>query len=281
MANKIDLHTHSVCSDGTLTPKELAREAARAGLCAAALTDHDTTEGIPEFSAECERIGIEPVPGIEIGTKYKRELHIVGLYAGGDEFDSVVSRLKNGRGERNRKMIKMLRDAGFDITENDITTHNDIESAGRVHIANALLEKGYVKTRDEAFEKYIAKGRPYYAERFSLTPEESVRFIKRCGGTAVWAHPAQAADTEAEMTEIALRLKAAGLDAMECLYSRYTDAETEMCMRTAKNAGLLMSGGSDFHGANKPDVKLGVVNGGYVPYEFLLKIKEKCNGAVS
>lgn len=281
MISKIDLHTHSVCSDGTFTPTELAREAKRAGLCAIALTDHDTTEGIPEFSAECARLGIEAVPGIEIGTRYKRELHIVGLYARGSEFDEVVSQLKNGRGERNKRMIKMLRDAGFDITEADITADNDIESAGRVHIANALLKKGYVSTRDEAFDKYIAKGRPYYAERFSMTPEESVRFIKRCGGAAIWAHPAQAADNEAEMTEIALRLKTAGLDAMECLYSRYTDAETQMCRRAAKNAGLLMSGGSDFHGANKPDVRLGVVNGGYVPYELLKMIKENCNGAVS
>lgn len=278
MTDKIDLHTHSTRSDGTNTPAELARLAYNAGLRAVALTDHDTVDGVDEFCAECERLGVEGIRGVEIGTKYKRELHIVGLYAHGDEFDKVIAKLRDGRKIRNEQMLKKLSEYGFDITEDDIVDKDsgaDMESVGRVHMANALVEKGYAKDRDDAFERLIAKGRPCYVSRFALTPEESISFIKRCGGAAIWAHPVYAADSEEEIRELAMRLKGAGLDGMECYYSRYTDEQTEMCKRIAEETGLLKSGGSDYHGGNKPDVKIGKVNGGFVPYELLEKIKER------
>lgn len=278
MTDKIDLHTHSTRSDGTNTPTEVARIAYEAGLKAVALTDHDTIDGTAEFCAECERLGIEGISGVEIGTKYKRELHIVGLYARGEEFDEVISKLRDGRKVRNEQMLEKLCKNGYIITEEDIVdaqTGADMQSVGRVHMANALVRKGYAKDRDDAFDRLIAKGRPCYVSRFALTPEESVRFIKRCGGAAIWAHPVYTADSEEELKDIALHLKAAGLDAMECYYSRYTDEQTQMCMRIARETGLLMSGGSDYHGGNKPDVEMGRVNGEYVPYELLEKIKER------
>lgn len=277
MMKKIDLHTHSTRSDGTLSPAVLARLAKESGLSAVALTDHDTTDGHAEFMAECEKMGIEGIPGVEIGTKYHRELHIVGLYAKGEEFEQMIKRFKNAREERNLKMLEVLNAHGYQITAEDITDEKagvTLKSSGRVHMANALLKKGYVSYRDEAFEKLIARGKPCYVERFSLTPEDCIAMIKRNDGIAVWAHPVQAVDSEAEMETVARRLKAAGLDGMECLYSRYTDEETAMCKRVAQRVDLRMSGGSDFHGDNKPDVKLGVVNGGFVPYEFLEKLRE-------
>lgn len=278
MIKRIDLHTHSTCSDGTLTPKELAKRARDAGLSAIALTDHDSMAGVGDFLAECQRLGIEGIPGVEISVRYKRELHIVGLYASGAEFSETIARLANSRGERNLKMLKNMRDYGFDVTEQDLISQTEgavISSVGRPHIANALVSKGYVKDRDEAFSKYLAKGAMFYEKRFSLSPEESISLIKRSGGIAIWAHPAYAADTGAEMKELAVRLKAAGLDGMECLYSRYTPEQTETAFRVARETGILPGGGSDFHGANKPDVRLGVVSGGngYVPYEYLEELK--------
>ncbi|MBQ3425769.1 MAG: PHP domain-containing protein [Clostridia bacterium] len=278
MIKRIDLHTHSSCSDGTLTPKELARHARDAGLAAIALTDHDSMAGMREFLAECERLGIEGIPGVEISVRYKRELHIVGLYAEGDELREALFCLANSRGERNLKMLKKMRDYGFDVTEHDLISQSDgavISGVGRLHIANALVGKGYAKDKDEAFSKYLAKGAKFYEKRFSLSPEERISLIKRSGGIAIWAHPAYAADTAAEMSELAARLKSAGLDGMECLYSRYSSEQTELCFRVAGETGILPSGGSDFHGANKPDVRLGVVSGGgYVPYEYLENLRK-------
>ena len=278
MKNKIDLHMHSDRSDGTFTPTELALHAAETGLCAAALTDHDTTAGTAEFVRECERLGIEGIAGVEIGAKFRRELHIVGLYVGGEEFEAALAKLRKGRGERNIRMAQLLTEGGYELTVSDICDgrpEEEIYNLGRLHIAKALVKKGYIGSVDEAFDRMIGKDKPYYVSRFSFSPEESVELIKRCGGAAVWAHPIYSVSSEQEMTELALRLKAAGLDAMECLYSRYSDEESAMCRRVAEKTGLLMSGGSDFHGANKPDVKLGCVNGGYVPYSILEKIKDR------
>lgn len=277
MTRKIDLHTHSTCSDGTLTPTELAKAAKEAGLSAIAITDHDTEDGHDDFLAECERLGIEGIPGVEIGTKYHRELHIVSLYATGAEFADMIKKFKNARLDRNVRMLEVLNEHGYKITEADITDPENgitLESCGRVHMANALAKKGYVRDRNDAFDKLIARGKPCYVERFCLSPEECVRMIKRNNGIAIWAHPTQATDTEEEMEAVGQMLKAAGLDGMECLYSRYTDEDTAKCKRVAKKLGLKMSGGSDFHGENKPDVRLGVVNGGYVPYEFLEILRE-------
>lgn len=279
MVNKTDLHTHSTFSDGTLTPTELVVLAKKNGLCAIALTDHDTTAGHEEFLKECEKQGIEGVPGVEISTKFKRELHIVSLYAKGHEFEEFIEKLKNAREDRNIKMLERLREVGFDINVSDIVDEKNVtvQSAGRPHMANALVRKGYVKDITEAFEKFLGKGKKCYVKRFSLTPEESIRIIKQSGGIAILAHPCYAVQCEEELAGLATKLKNAGLDAMECLYSRYDDTQTEMCLRVAESVGLLKSGGSDFHGMNKPDVKLGVVNGGYVPYEFLETLKGLLN----
>lgn len=277
---RIDLHTHSTCSDGTLTPIELARHAYEVGLSAVALTDHDRTSGIAEFSAECERLGIEPVSGIEFSAKSEREIHIVCLYASGTEFDETVKRLHNSRMERNVRMIDRLNYLGLEITLDDVIGDAEsvtYESCGRVHIAQALVRRGYAKDIDDAFMKYVGKGKCGYVDRFQLTPEECIGVGKRGGGVAIWAHPALAFDNENDMLEMALRLKSAGLDAMECLYSSYSDRDEAMCRRVADKAGLLISGGSDFHGENKIGVRLGEVHGGHVDYDILRKLKERIN----
>lgn len=277
MTSRVDLHTHSTASDGTYSPSELARLAKEKGLAAIALTDHDSDDGVREFMDECERLGIEGIPGIEISTDYEKQLHIVGLYNSGDEFNETVKRLKSAREERNIKMFEKIRECGFDITPEDILENGKVtvEHAGRLHMANALVRKGYAADKNDAFDRFLMRGRPCYAEKFSLSPEESVKLIKRCGGISIWAHPALAMDNEADMLEMAERLKSAGLDAMECYYSTYTVEMSRMCKSAAQKTGLLMSGGSDFHGANKPDVRLGEVSEGVVPYEILEKLKQR------
>lgn len=277
MTSRVDLHTHSTASDGTYSPSELARLAKEKGLAAIALTDHDSDDGVREFMDECERLGIEGIPGIEISTDYEKQLHIVGLYNSGDEFNETVKRLKSAREERNIKMFEKIRECGFDITPEDILENGKVtvEHAGRLHMANALVRKGYAADKNDAFDRFLMRGRPCYAEKFSLSPEESVKLIKRCGGISIWAHPALAMDNEADMLEMAERLKSAGLDAMECYYSTYTVEMSRMCKSVAQKTGLLMSGGSDFHGANKPDVRLGEVSEGVVPYEILEKLKQR------
>ena len=276
MKRIIDLHTHSNKSDGTLSPVELAKKAKEAGLSAIALTDHDTNNGVDEFVKECERLGIEGIPGIEISTDLKRLMHIVGLYPHGDNYEAVVKRLKAARLERNLKMIEKIYDK-FGITGEQILegTGAAEESCGRLHMANALVKYGHAQTVSDAFELYLKRGRTCYVEKFSLSPEESVRLIKDCGGIAIWAHPVQAIDTESDMLDMALRLKSAGLDAMECMYNNFTPEQSELCRSVAKRAGLLESGGSDFHGSNKPTVRLGRVSEGTIPYEILEQLKTR------
>ncbi|MCH5211547.1 MAG: PHP domain-containing protein [Oscillospiraceae bacterium] len=276
MKRTVDLHTHSNKSDGTLSPRELAKKAKEAGLSAIALTDHDTNNGVAEFTEECEKLGIEGIPGIEISTNFKRLMHIVGLYPHGDRYETVVEKLKAARLERNVKMLEKIHDR-FDITSEQVLegTGASKESCGRLHMANALVKFGHVKTVSDAFEKYLKRGRPCYVEKFSLSPEESVRLIKDCGGIAIWAHPVQAIDTESDMLEMAKKLKEAGLDAMECMYNNFTPDESRLCRSVAKRVGLLESGGSDFHGSNKPAVSLGRVSEGTVPYEILEQLKTR------
>ena len=175
-------------------------------------------------------------------------------------------------------VLDRIRSGGFDITEADLIHEGaTINTVGRMHMVKAFVKKGYAKTEAEAFEKYIDDDGEFFVKKFSLTPEDSIELIHRSGGIAIFAHPAQAADTEEELFELSNRLKAAGIDGMECLYSRYTPAETEMCFKIARELDILPSGGSDFHGENKPDVRLGVVSGGdgYIPYEYLERLKGK------
>lgn len=278
MKKAIDLHTHSDCSDGTLSPSQLARQAKDEGLSAIALTDHDTNTGIAEFMTECEKLGIEGIPGIEISTDYPRLLHIVGLYAHGEEYDRIVPRLKNARRNRNIKMFRRLYEE-FGISAGEILGADNAneESAGRLHMAKAIVRRGIADEVSEAFEKYLKRGRLCYVEKESSSPTESVKLIKRCGGIAIWAHPVTAVDTEEEMLKMAAELQKAGLDAMECYYNNFTPEQNRICRSVCQGLGLLQSGGSDFHGANKPGVLLGRVTAGdgHIPYELLDGLKTK------
>jgi hypothetical protein len=280
----IDLHTHSFASDGTLSPVEVARAAKKAGLTAAALTDHDTVGGIDEFLDECARLGIAGVSGVEISAKYKKEMHILGLFVNENdkEFVGILKELRSSREKRNKKALELARENGFNISEADILSQKDgatLANTGRAHIGRALVNKGYAKDVQDAFDRYLSKGNPLYAERKTFSPKDSIELIHRAGGIAVLAHPIFITDDETELRAILTELKEYGLDGVECFYSEYTDEFEEMCLKICGELRLLKTGGSDFHGATKPHIRIGhMTNGRQTPdgiFEELLRYKHR------
>lgn len=280
---KIDLHNHSTASDGTYTPERLAYHAYNSGLAAAAVTDHDTVDGVEEFVSVCGGLGIEGIPGVEISAAYEVEMHIVGLYI--DYKNTALIKkldcLKQARISRNHKMLLKLREHGFDISEEDIVSQKDkgqLKSCGRAHIAGAMTEKGYTDSIQECFDKYIGKGASCYVERETFSVSDSIDLIKKAGGLAVLAHPVYITRDEDKLRALLKSLKGKGLDGVECYYSGHTKAYAKTVLSIAHELELLPSGGSDFHGDNRTDVKMGVVCSDMsVPYDLLEGMKKKLN----
>lgn len=277
MLNNIDLHMHSTASDGSLTPSEVAEEAGCAGLRAAALTDHDTVAGVKEFKEKCLEIGIEPISGVEISAKFRCEMHILGLFVDIEdkEFLEKLSTLENARSVRNKAMLERFAELGYDITKEDIVSQKEggtLNNTGRSHMAEAMVRKGYVKDKDEAFDKYLTKGKPAYVARITYSPEESIKIIRAAGGLAVLAHPVYITEDETELRALLKELKGYGLDGVESMYSGYSEEYTRLCLRVCSELDLIPTGGSDFHGANRPAVKLGDIK---APYEYLKRLKKR------
>lgn len=272
-----DLHTHSVFSDGTWTPTEIIREAERIGLAAVALTDHNTTHGVPEFLAAAKNTSVEGIAGVEFSTDYGNiELHIVGLYIPLAYFDRVtqmVEGMKERKIQSNIRLAENLQKGGYDIRYEDIYDATPDGHVNRVHFAAELVKKGYVRSVEEAFNTLLAKGGGYYEEPKRLPVYETIAFLKEIGAVAILAHPFLNL-TEQELREFLPRAKAAGLDGMETEYSTYDEETTEKAKRIAEEFALFQSGGSDFHGTNKPDISLGRGRGNLaVPEGFLDALK--------
>lgn len=263
----IDLHTHSTASDGTLSPSQLARYAKEKGISSIALTDHDTIEGIDEFKKECAAIGIEAISGVEISAKYHKEMHILGLFIDENnlEFIEKLRTLKNARYNRNKKLLERINENGFDISVMDVTASSEeksLRNVGRAHFANVFVKKRYTATVQEAFDKYLSKGKPMYVERTTFSPAESIGFIKKAGGIAVLAHPKYITQDKDELEKLLIELKSYGLDGVESYYSEYTIEFRDVCLELCKKLDLSPTGGSDFHGGNKPHIEIGEVCGG-------------------
>lgn len=279
----IDLHVHSNASDGTFTPTELVAEAKRAGLSAFALTDHDTTAGIPEAVRAAEACGMELIPGVELSTEYEGvEIHVLGLYI--DIENAVLQKqmadFRQSRDNRNVVMLEKLRAEGFDITQEALEACFPDAVITRAHIARYLLEKGYIPDMKTAFTKYIGDRGRCYVGRPKITPTDAVDYIMAAGGTAILAHPVTYSISYVQLQRMLHEMKAHGLSGMEAIYSENTAADEMVMKRIAREEGLLISGGSDFHGTNKPDIRLGVGHGKlYVPYSILEAIKaERAHG---
>ena len=270
----IDLHVHSTESDGTLTPKDLVAEAKKAGLAAFALTDHDTCQGVCKAMPLAASAGIELIPGIELSTDYHgKEVHIVGLYID-IENEQLLKKTAEYRKCRSALMVEALQKEGLSITMEELVAENPDCVITRANIARFLYEHGQIKSVREAFDRYIGDHCKCYVGRLKGASTDAVRLIKEAGGTAILAHPLLYGLSNTNLQKMIDELKPAGLDGLEAIYSTYTTGEEQQMKRLARENGLLISGGSDFHGSNKPDIALGRGRGHlYIPYSVLETIK--------
>lgn len=282
----VDLHVHSTESDGTLTPEEVIFAAKEAGLSAIALTDHDTAAGVAKAKKAADACGIELIPGIELSTEYSpafgksgsKEVHIVGLFIDPENrlLLEKTAEFRACRDNRNAKIVEALQKEGFDITMEALTAENPDCVITRANIARFLYNHGCIKSVQEAFEKYIGDDCRCYVGRFKVTPMEAVSLIKEASGVAILAHPLLYHMSSVNLQQMIEELKAAGLDGIEAIYSTYTTGDEQLVKRIAAQNGLLISGGSDFHGSNKPAIHLGRGRGHlYVPYAVLEALKER------
>lgn len=279
MKNEIvDLHVHSTCSDGTFTPEELVDYALQKGLKAFALTDHDTTEGLSRAIRYAEGKDIEVVPGIEFSTEYEsRDIHILGLYIDykKKEFREQIRSFIDSRAIRNQKMCANLQKAGVSVSYEDLLSAFPGSTITRAHYARYLLEHGYVKSIAEAFDRYVGDHCPYYVPREKVTPAQAVELILRADGIPILAHPLLYRMSRGRLEELTASLKEAGLIGLEAVYSSNTPSEEREMRELARHYHLLISGGSDFHGANKPKLDLAVGYGKlHIPAEILEDLKK-------
>lgn len=273
----IDMHVHTTASDGTKTPREMVFFARESGLKAVAITDHDTIEGVAEALAAGEEAEIEVVPGVEISVDYPGEMHILGYY-----IDYANRKLLEGLGllrayrdRRNPMMIEKLRQMGFDISMAEVAGAADGKVVGRPHFAAVMVEKGYVSDYQEAFEKYLGAGKPAYIKKERLTPREGIEMIMSAGGIPVLAHPKHVKIKDDNgLAELIRQLVGYGLKGIEVFYTTHTREETRKFLNLAERFGLFVTGGTDYHGANKPDIQIGRGQGDLaIPYALLAKIK--------
>jgi predicted metal-dependent phosphoesterase TrpH len=262
---KVDLHVHSTASDGKFNPEEIVALAAKLGLQVMALTDHDSIEGIvPALEAARAFPDLRLIPGVEISTDMPEgQVHVLGYFIDfhGDELKSALERFRNSREKRARGMVDKLHGLDIDIAWERVQEIAGDGAVGRPHIAQALLEKEYISSFTEAFDKYIGQDGPAYVERDKMTPVEAVKLIKRGKGLPVLAHPFTVNCPETMLPE----LKAAGLIGIEAYYKDYTPAETETAIRLAEKHDLIVTGGTDYHGIDDHnEVMLGGVD---VPME--------------
>ncbi|SNS00544.1 hypothetical protein SAMN04488503_2301 [Humidesulfovibrio mexicanus] len=277
MRQRIDLHTHSTASDGTYTPKELMRAAADIGLAAIALTDHDTFDGLPEARCEAEQLGLELVPGCELSLDYGgMPTHLLALFV--DErpgnVNAELERVRSARTLRNELMLQKLKTVGVHLRMEDVK-RRAAGVVGRPHMAQAMLEGGVVRSFEEAFARFLGAGGLAYVPKAKLTPREAIEAIHADKGLAVLAHPYVLSQQPARIRAILADLASMGLDGVEVYYTEHSDKYTGLVAALARELGLLMSGGSDFHGAVKPGVALGRGRGGlFVDGELLDRMKE-------
>lgn len=280
----VDLHTHSTKSDGSYTPAELVDYAVAKGLRAIALTDHDTIDGLQEAILHAKMLAqegqpsVEVVPGIEFSTKYeKKDVHIVGLYISyaTAAFQAKLREFVDSRINRNIRMCRKLQEAGIDITFDQLQSENPDAVITRAHYAAYLLAHGYVKSRQDAFSQYLGDHTKYFVPREKVTPAQAVALILEAGGVPILAHPPLYHMGQDKLDGLVSSLKDAGLMGIEAVYCSYTNQDERDMRKLADKYGLLLSGGSDFHGVNKPGLDLGTGYGRlFVPEEFLDKIKD-------
>jgi 3',5'-nucleoside bisphosphate phosphatase len=276
----IDLHSHTTYSDGSATPYQLLIEARDAGATAVAITDHDTVAGLCEGRAAAAAIGIEFIDGIEISAEYSPgTMHILGYFINADSADlnARLVELREAREHRNPQIAECLQALGFAITYEEVERLAGNEVVGRPHFARLLVERGYAASIQDAFDRFLGKGAAAYVEKTRLSPAASIALIHGAGGVAVLAHPYQLKLAPLEKAEaLIVELAALGLDGVEAIYSRHSEDERRAYAQMARRHGLLVTGGSDYHGTYKPDLRMVRGKGDLaVPYELLEELRRR------
>lgn len=263
----IDLHVHSTASDGTLTPFSLVRYAWEHGINIMALTDHDTVAGVPEALASAEQLrrecgaDITVIPGIEIAAGFRdSEIHILGyrIDPSHEVFSRMLSDMQTSREHRNELIAQKMRDAGLDITVDELQRTSGSVTITRAHFAGYLVRIGYCSGIREAFERYLDNGRQFYVAREYINRPKAIATIHEAGGKAVLAHPLKYGVSGRELEDLVSELKGYGLDGIETYYSSNISNDEDTVRHLAIKYDLCMTGGSDFHGEHKPGLEIGV-----------------------
>ena len=274
-----DLHAHTNFSDGTDSPRELARLAKERGISAIALTDHNTTRGLEDFLKACEDEGVIGVSGVEISSEYNGvEIHIIGMFIEPQYYEEVmefVAPMMKRKAEANDELVRKLQAAGY-VIDYERAKREAGGQINRAHIATELIRGGYIETPEEAFAGLLKKNGTYYRVEKRIDAFETIRYIKSIGGVAILAHPFLEFN-EGSLREFLPKACEAGLDAMEVYYTKFDEQTTALAKEIADEFGLLPSGGSDYHGWRKPGTELGTGKGNlcidFSIYENLLKRK--------
>jgi predicted metal-dependent phosphoesterase TrpH len=267
----IDLHTHSLRSDGALSPGDLVRRAAARGVRIQALSDHDTLSGVGEAVAQGERLGVRVIPATELNTESEwGDVHVLAYFVDPEDaaFEERMKWLRENRGRRIELMVENLNKLGYTVSLARVQEIAQGGSLGRPHLAQALFEKGHVPTYDAAFDTLISKESPAYVSRVGLAPLEAVELVRAHGGVPSLAHPG----TVLKLEELLPQLVTAGLAGIECYYGSHTPAWTAFCLRLATRFGLVPTGGSDFHGRGEHGADLGGV---FVPPETIAALEAR------
>lgn len=267
---RIDLHSHSLHSDGQHPPRALVPMALEAGVSVLALTDHDAISGLPELHEAAAGTGLTIVDGVELSASAgANDIHILGYLFEPTHppFVEALERFRGGRRTRAERIVAKLNELGVEIALSDVERHAAGGSLGRPHVAHALLEMGYVETFDEAFQRYLGHRAPAYVAKPQLEPEEAVRLIRAAGGVAVFAHPGTA-----NRDDLIPRLVAAGLGGIEAWHPKHGAGQVAHYRRVAEQYDLVPSGGSDFHGAAVGDVRIGMMD---VPEDTLVRLSAR------
>jgi predicted metal-dependent phosphoesterase TrpH len=257
----IDLHIHSTASDGSYSPTAVVRQAKEGGLMAIALTDHDTVDGLAEALAAGDREGLEVIPGVEISAQFPGgTMHILGLFVDYHNglLDKRLAVLKQARIDRNPQIIAKLNALGLRITMAQVEAIAGGGQIGRPHIARALMESGYVPDLQEAFDKYLGWQRAAYVSKFRFPPPEALAMIREAKGIPVLAHPFTLnLGSAGALKNLIVELQGLGLAGLEVYYSEHTPEQEALYLKLARELDLLVTGGSDYHGLNKPEITLG------------------------
>lgn len=276
----VDLHTHSNASDGTDSPAEVVRAAHAAGLSALALTDHDTVAGVVEARAEANRLGIEFLAGIEISCSYPRPgtMHLLGYGIDPDStiLQNKLNELVHARDTRNEKIVEILRGKGVPISMERVREIAAGGVVGRPHIAQAVIEAGFAKDTAQAFSRFLGNTGVAYVDKERLSPRQAIELIHAAGGIVSLAHPVQLRkQNRAQLREEIKRLADFGLDAVEVIHSDHSESVVDLLEDWCGRFNLLRSGGSDYHGTNKPHIRIGFAQRRRVPREFFDAILAK------